>query len=268
MKKAVQILLLAAWMSPLPATAENPISGAFKRLFGGGQTTEETASPAEGTASPAEAAVSAAPAPEVPVPAEADAALFVISLNGQKERLVIRLLPDVAPQTVENFKRNVAAGVYEGMAFHRVIRNYLVQTGDPLSRDDSQKELWGTTDTGGTVPAEFKGKHRRYSVAMAHKPGQGSSSSSQFYITLDAAGQLDGQYAVFGEVISGTDVLNRMSAAVVDTNDVPVRRIEIADAKLIQSDSKLAKGLDERGLKKSKPDSAKGPLEKFIERVW
>ncbi len=216
-----------------------------------------------------EKTVSAAASTPPPADGSPDAVVFTVDFNGNKERFVVKLLPDIAPKTVENFKKNIESGFYNGQAFHRVIRNYLVQTGDPLSKDDAQKEQWGTTDIGQSVPAEAGGKHVRYAVAMAHKPGETNSSGSQFYITLRPIGTLDGSYSVFGEVISGTEVLNRMSGVIVDTNDVPLKRIEIVDSKLIRSDSKLAQGATSTGgVKKSKPDSAKGPIEKFIERVW
>ena len=194
--------------------------------------------------------------------------LFTILVDGNKERFVVKLRPDIAPKTVANFKKNVESGFYNGLAFHRVIRNYLLQTGDPLSKDDAQKEQWGTTDLGQSIPGEFGGKHVRYAVAMAHKSGETTSSGSQFYITLRPISNLDGSYAVFGEVIGGTGALNRLSGAVVDTNDVPLKRIEVVDAKIISSTAQLALDEGTPGRRKTKPDSQKGPVEKFIERVW
>jgi cyclophilin family peptidyl-prolyl cis-trans isomerase len=199
---------------------------------------------------------------------DSDAVLFTILVDGNKERFVVKLRPDLAPKTVANFKKNVESGFYNGLAFHRVIRNYLLQTGDPLSKDDAQKEQWGTTDVGQSIPGEFSGKHVRYAVAMAHKSGETISSGSQFYITLRPISNLDGSYAVFGEVIGGTGALNRLSGAVVDTNDVPLKRIELVDAKIISSTAQLALDEGTPGRRKSKPDSQKGPVEKFIERVW
>ena len=215
---------------------------------------------------------SAGPAPlaaaSFPEAAGSDAVLFTILVNGNKERFVIKLRPDLAPKTVANFKKNVESGFYNGLAFHRVIRNYLVQTGDPLSKDEAQKEQWGTTDVGQNIPGEFGGKHIRYAVAMAHKAGESTSSGSQFYIMLRPATNLDGSYAVFGEVTGGTDVLNRLSGVIVDTNDAPLKRIEVADARIISSTAQLALDDGGTGRRKTKPDSQKGPVEKFIERVW
>ncbi len=85
---------------------------------------------------------------------------------------------------------------------------------------------------------------------------------------LRPAGNLNGSYAVFGEVIQGEEMLDRMSGTLVDTNDTPLQRIEIVEAKLVRSDSKLAADEGPAGRKSSKPESQKGRIEKFIERVW
>lgn len=202
-------------------------------------------------------------------PASAEAVVVTVRVaDGPKESFLISLRPDLAPATVENFKRNVESGFYEGLAFHRLIRNYLIQTGDPLSKDDAQKESWGTTDIGQNIPGEFGGSHGRYAVAMAHKAGETTSSGSQFFITLRPATSLDGSYAVFGEVTQGMDVLSRLSGAVVDTNDVPVKRIEIVDAKIVRGDTQLAGSTATTGRRKTKPDSQKSRFERLIERVW
>lgn len=224
------------------------------------------AAPAASTRKKSAAPTQLGPTP-APTGAGTEAVVFTIKVNDRKERFLITLRPDVAPVTVENFKKNVANGFYDGLAFHRLIRNYLIQAGDPLTKDDAQKDLWGTTDIGHNIPGEFKGKHVRFAVAMAHKAGEATSSGSQFYITLRPAGNLDGSYAVFGEVTQGMDVLNRLSGAVVDTNDTPVKRIEIVDAKLVSGDARIAPE-PVAGRRKTKPDSQKGPIEKFVERVW
>ena len=212
------------------------------------------------------------PAPPKPaIPASATEAVQLtirVGKDGPKETFLISLRPDLAPQTVAAFKQNVENGFYEGLAFHRLIRNYIIQTGDPLSKDDAQKERWGTTDSGRNIPGEFGGSHVRYAVAMAHKAGEVDSSGSQFFITLRSATSLDGSYSVFGEVTQGMEVLNRLSGSVVDTNDTPVKRIEIVNAKLVRGDTKLADITLQGGRRKTKPDSQKGRLEKFIERIW
>jgi cyclophilin family peptidyl-prolyl cis-trans isomerase len=233
----------------------------------------ETVVPEEPAVTPSGAGLKKrVPAPRKPaIPASATEAVQLtirVGKDGPKESFLISLRPDLAPQTVAAFKQNIESGFYEGLAFHRLIRNYIIQTGDPLSKDDAQKERWGTTDSGRNIPGEFVGSHVRYAVAMAHKAGEVDSSGSQFFITLRPATSLDGSYSVFGEVTQGMEVLNRLSGSVVDTNDTPVKRIEIVNAKLVRGDTKLTDSTLQGGRRKTKPDSQKGRLEKFIERIW
>ncbi len=196
-----------------------------------------------------------------------DAAVFTVDINGTKEQIVIKFDETAAPKTVENFRKNIESGFYNGLAFHRVIRNYLIQAGDPLTKDEAQRDNWGTSDNGATVPGEFNGSHKRYAVAMAHKPSETTSSGSQFYIMLRDDTNLDKKYAVFGTVVAGMDVLNRISGVVVDTNDVPARRLEISDTKLVDSASTVA-AANEKGRRKTIPASQKGMVDKFMERFW
>jgi cyclophilin family peptidyl-prolyl cis-trans isomerase len=172
---------------------------------------------------------------------------------------------------VEAFRRNIESGFYRGLAFHRVIRNYLLQIGDPQTRDDNQKELWGTADIGQSLTRETKGLHKRYVVSMAHRPGESTSSGSQFFILLRDAEALDGQFTVFGEVVQGTDVLNRLSGAIVDSNDVPLKRIDVVETKLVRSDSFVSESsssVSSSKKHKTKTDAQKSGFDRFMERVW
>ena len=148
-------------------------------------------------------------------------------VNGQIRRVVIELYDDAAPQTVDNFVNLSRNGFYNGLAVHRAIPNYVVQMGDPYTRDESQKHLWGTGGPDHSVPAEISLKHERGSVAMAKLPNSNASSGSQFYITLDSQPQLDGKYTVFAKVIRGIEHLDYVAGTTVDTNDVPISRIGI-----------------------------------------
>ncbi|MBP7949627.1 MAG: peptidylprolyl isomerase [Verrucomicrobiales bacterium] len=221
---------------------------------------------------------SAAAAPEAPaasapeaIPSDHNDAIMVVDVNGSKETVVIHLRPDLAPKHVANFKKLVSQGYYDGLAVHRAIRGYLVQTGDPLTRDDGNKVNWGTGGPDYKIPAEVKGKHVKGSLAAARlsdklNPDK-SSSGSQFYITLRTAKSLDSGYSVFGEVAQGLDVIQQVSAAVVDTNDVPVKRIEIKSIRLADASS-VEKVERKKSTRKTVPDSQKGPLTRFIERIW
>ncbi|MDX8411470.1 MAG: peptidylprolyl isomerase [Mariprofundaceae bacterium] len=115
--------------------------------------------------------------------------------------MTIELLPDVAPNTVANFKVLVASGYYDGLTFHRVIPGFMAQAGDP--RGD------GTGGPGYCIKAEFSNTpHERGTVAMARKP-EPDSAGSQFYICFGPQPHLDGQYTVFGKVTEGMECIDQ-----------------------------------------------------------
>lgn len=154
-----------------------------------------------------------------------------IDVNGTTRDIVIELDEKNAPKTSANFKKLASQGFYDGIAFHRVIPNYIVQAGDPLTKDASQKALWGTGGPGYTIQAELGLPHNRGSIAMARlgdasNPNK-ASSGSQFYIALARLAKLDREYTVFGKVISGLEYLDQISKAATDSNNNPSERIEI-----------------------------------------
>lgn len=163
-----------------------------------------------------------------------DIVSFKIKLADDDHWIKIRLRDDAAPRHAENFRTLVGQNFYQGISVHRVVPNFLVQTGDPLTRDDSQKRLWGTGGVGYEIPAEIGLPHLRGSVGMAHLKSSPNkkSSGSQFYIMLASAPQLDKDYTVFGEVIEGLDVIDTISKARADTNDNPVARFTIDSCRL------------------------------------
>ena len=117
-----------------------------------------------------------------------------------------------APKTVENFLKLAKEGFYDGVKFHRVIKDFMIQTGDPNSKDDTKMSLWGQGGPGYTVPAEIKIKHTRGTVATARLSDQvnpsKASSGSQFFINVADNAFLDGGYTVFGKVVAGMDVVD------------------------------------------------------------
>ncbi|HXS82077.1 MAG TPA: peptidylprolyl isomerase [Methylomirabilota bacterium] len=120
--------------------------------------------------------------------------------------IVIELHPEDAPQTVANFTKLVKEGYYDSLSFHRVAPGFVIQGGDPNSKNANPFDD-GQGGPGYTVPAEIKAKHVKGAVAAARKSDQvnpeRASSGSQFYICLDDLTQLDGAYTVFGQVVSG-----------------------------------------------------------------
>ena len=135
-----------------------------------------------------------------------------------------------APQHVANFKKLVKSGFYNGMTFHRVIPGFMIQGGDPNSKD-ADRSNDGQGGPGYTVPAEIKAKHEKGSIAGARlgdnvNPKR-ESSGSQFYIVTGEASHLDGQYTVFGKVVKGMDVALSIEKVKRDAADNPIEKITI-----------------------------------------
>ena len=122
--------------------------------------------------------------------------------------MVLGFWPDVAPKTVENFKTLAKKGFYDGTAFHRIVKGFMIQGGDPLTRDPKADASWGTGGPGYTIKAEFNSrKFDRGLLGMARK-NDPDSAGSQFYIMLGPAGHLNGQYTAFGRVVNGMEVVD------------------------------------------------------------
>lgn len=176
-----------------------------------------------------------APAPEtaapMPLPRGAvDPETEVAVLTTPLGKIVIALNDEQAPRHSENFRRNIRTGLYDGTTFHRVIPGFIAQGGDPNSKDEDRAND-GLGGTGYTVPLEKKLRHERGAVAAARKPDkvntQRRSNGSQFYICISDAPFLDGKYSVFGRVVSGMDVADRIAKVQADAKGNPLDRIEI-----------------------------------------
>jgi peptidyl-prolyl cis-trans isomerase B (cyclophilin B) len=129
----------------------------------------------------------------------------------------VELWPDVAPKTVENFKSLAAKGFYDGTAFHRIVKGFMVQGGDPLTRDAGAEHRWGTGGPGHTLKAEFNSRsHQRGVISMARSQDP-DSAGSQFFICLGDASFLDRKYTAFGQLTSGDDVLGQIGDTPVTT---------------------------------------------------
>src|SRR5215471_16267240 len=116
--------------------------------------------------------------------------------------VIIELYPDAAPNTVENFKKLAKSGFYDGLIFHRIVPGFVIQGGDPNTREVNNKNKWGTGGPGWNIKAEFnKNKHSRGALSMARSQDP-HSAGSQFFIVLKDSNFLDGQYTVFGRVAS------------------------------------------------------------------
>lgn len=125
--------------------------------------------------------------------------------------MTVSFRPDKAPNTVENFLKLCKSGFYDGTKFHRVVRNFMIQGGDPNSRDDGKPESWGQGDPGYKINAEFSDlKHLQGTLSMARSQDP-NSAGSQFFIVHKDAAHLDNQYTAFGNLEAGIDVLNSIA---------------------------------------------------------
>ena len=141
-------------------------------------------------------------------------------------RFTIRLLPEVAPKHAALFVKTAKAGAYDKTTFHRIIMGGIIQGGDPLSKDPSKASLYGTGGLG-LLGAEFSDRpFVRGTVAAARKPSSPDSGGRQFFICLRDQPSLNGQYTIFGEVVSGMEVVDQVSATPVD-GDKAKERLEM-----------------------------------------
>jgi len=142
-------------------------------------------------------------------------------------KIVLRFFPDVAPKHVESFKKLAKSGFYDGTTFHRVIPGFMIQGGDPESKNPNARHLHGTGGPGYTLPAEFNDRpHKRGTLSMARSQDP-NSAGSQFFICVADARFLDHQYTVFGEVIEGMDVVDKIVNEKRDRRDNPLERVEM-----------------------------------------
>jgi len=138
----------------------------------------------------------------------------------------LKFFPDVAPGHVNNFIELAKKGFYDGTTFHRVIPGFMIQGGDPNSKDHD-KAKHGTGSPGYTIKAEFNDKpHKRGILSMA-RSGHPDSAGSQFFICVADASFLDGKYTVFGEVVSGMDSVDKIVGQSRDKRDNPDERVEM-----------------------------------------
>jgi peptidyl-prolyl cis-trans isomerase B (cyclophilin B) len=161
----------------------------------------------------------------------------VAVIKTSEGEMVVEFWSDVAPKTVANFKKLAKAGFYDGTAFHRVIKGFMIQGGDPLTKDENQKARWGTGDPGYKIDAEFNKKsHERGVLSMARSQDP-NSAGSQFFICHGAPKFLDGQYTAFGKLIKGDDVLEKIATTKTLPGDRPEKRMNVESIKIVPADS-------------------------------
>ncbi|WP_455241966.1 peptidylprolyl isomerase [Petrachloros mirabilis] len=139
----------------------------------------------------------------------------------------VAFFPDKAPKHVENFLTLAKSGFYNGTIFHRVIPGFMIQGGDPNTKDPKKPETYGMGGPDHRVKAEFNDiPHRRGIVSMA-RTNDPNSAGSQFFIVVKDSNFLDGQYTVFGEVVKGMEVADKIVNLPRNSRDLPVERAEM-----------------------------------------
>jgi peptidyl-prolyl cis-trans isomerase B (cyclophilin B) len=161
----------------------------------------------------------------------------VAVIKTSEGEMVAEFWPDVAPKTVENFKKLAKSGFYDGTAFHRVIKGFMIQGGDPLTKDESKQSRWGTGDPGYKIDAEFNKKSHTKGVLSMARSQDPNSAGSQFFICHGNPSFLDGQYTAFGKLIKGEDVLDKIATTPTTPPDRPVKRVNVESIKIVPADS-------------------------------
>ena len=141
-------------------------------------------------------------------------------------KISFKLLPELAPETVRNFEKLAREGFYDGTLFHRIIPGFMIQGGDPNTKG-GDKSTWGMGGPGYTIKAEFNSRsHLRGIVSMARAQDP-DSAGSQFFIVTSDSPFLDRQYTVFGEVIEGMDIADKIVNLQRNENDCPLEEAKM-----------------------------------------
>ncbi len=157
-----------------------------------------------------------------------------VTLNTSMGAIVVQLNREAAPVTVQNFLNLTKQGVYDGVLFHRVIADFMIQTGDPLSKDANPAND-GTGGPGYAIPDEFSPALRHDKAGVVSMANSGpNSGGSQFFITLKATPHLDDRHAVFGSVVEGMDIVEEISATAIGANDRPVEDVTLETVEVME----------------------------------
>jgi cyclophilin family peptidyl-prolyl cis-trans isomerase len=185
-------------------------------LFTGGAGTKSAESLTDNTKSTVDQTT------PTPIPSETKAVI-----KTSMGDITVKLYNTDAPKTVANFTKLAKEGFYDGVRFHRVIKDFMIQGGDPLSKDDTKMAAWGTGGPGYQFEDEIN-PHKlvRGSLAMANA-GPGTNGSQFFIVTADATSWLDGKHTNFGEVILGMDIVEKINDVKTGTADRPVTPVTI-----------------------------------------
>lgn len=155
--------------------------------------------------------------------------------------LVIEFL-DAAPNTAANFIKLAKEGFYDGTCFHRIIKGFMIQGGDPLTKDPAREHAWGTGGPGYTIKAEFNDHSHQVGVISMARSSDPNSAGSQFFICDGDASFLDRQYTAFGRLIKGEDVLKKIASMPVGASgggerSKPLKRVGVNSIRIVPAES-------------------------------
>ena len=166
----------------------------------------------------------------------------VAVIKTSEGEMAVQFWSDAAPKTIENFKKLARSGFYDGTSFHRIVKEFMIQGGDPLTKDPKKESSYGTGGPGYKIKAEFNDhSHERGVISMAREPDP-DSAGSQFFICLAPITRLDHEYTTFGKLIKGDDVLGKIGDTPVGRNSggensKPTKRVVIESIKIVPADS-------------------------------
>lgn len=166
----------------------------------------------------------------------------VAVIQTSEGNMVVQFWTDAAPRTIENFKKLARSGFYNGTTFHRIIKGFMIQGGDPLTKDPLREADYGNGGPGYNIKAEFnQHQHQRGVISMAREKGP-DTAGSQFFICLGPVPRLDGKYTTFGKLIKGDDVLAKIGSEPVKKNSAgemstPLKRVVIRSIKIVPAAS-------------------------------
>ena len=166
----------------------------------------------------------------------------VAVIKTNEGEMVVEFWTDAAPNTIENFKKLARQGFYDGTIFHRIVKGFMIQGGDPNSKDTAKESSYGQGGPGYEIKAEFNNhSHDRGVLSMARGPNP-DSAGSQFFICLAPVRRLDGQYTTIGKLIKGGDVLEKIGNTPVERNtqgemSKPTKRVVIESVKIVPAES-------------------------------
>ena len=150
-----------------------------------------------------------------------------VTLKTNKGEITIELFADKAPNTVANFKKLAESGFYDGVKFHRVIKGFMIQSGDPLTKDDSKADMWGTGGPGYKFADEIHADNKNDVGTIAMANAGPNTNGSQFFINVNPNNFLDTKHTVFGKVIKGMDVVSEIEGVATNPSDRPLSPVVI-----------------------------------------